>query len=1431
MASRAQTGIRFRSFPAKKQGNLVSDDADDLESDSVRLISHRVPALLSGNYTANFKQNIKAPDGTSETLTTEQQFAVRVPQLRLDPNVDIHSVFPAPGHSGYGNTLPHVVFKNPELPWERSVSSHKPDSFNKIPWLAILTFTADELLVPIEGLRRWQMHPQQSPTYTSSVTAGHLREPAAPGLLSPVQWIQRDFKDSEMVECIMIKPELFKALFGSYANGAATSAFSGKPDLDAFSYLAHVRSVHPHAMASTSPGDTELELSLVMGHRVAPVGLEHPINMISHVVSLEGLDKLDFSNSQPEYIGLVSLHSWSWMALPPDHGDLVDILKGLGKSSQPLRMKDEFLDSLINPEHPEENAKWLHTRLGDGYLLKRSTSAVGEVSTVSFRGPFTPTLPVQSSKSIKAWATSGEDLRLIDERTGIVDLSYQAAWELGRLLAVGDDVFTTSLLRLRGRIHSEASRLVRENADDEFVDMSEFTSQFPSAISHIVRAHKSENVRVGRMNSTLRWCSGQQKQSLADGPPDPTARICDVMNTPQYYKKLADVAKHLTRAQGNVNDPHRIYSEENDPISHDWANILSWAMDVLFADKIPYHYLIPDPESLPRESIRTFFVDPVWLECVIDGALSLASHFEHADFAITRELKAHINEYLRTPQDVMNGKIPRLPKWGFLMRSVAISSCPDLRIEAPLQADDTSGQSEILFMQRISEDVIVCLTDRIPGETTFTEVLISQPGHQHGFSFGDTLDDQQVSLTFKRLPTKPGATIDPKEREVPMTWRSKRQGGDPLPIFDWKNRTIIMTEFSKQCMAVLKKQGYFEWENGSPSSIISTQLTCAASRLGITAAPDPSLQQCLNDPAKSPWLVEDGARQIYVPDDSEVVKPSLTAPPSKQQLIPATLPHVDLPVGHRPQPERTAEASASPVTTRTATELPRFDYRSFYMFNDYDFQYRNMGSSNMMRFEPSVDCFPLHLGKEKTIEFRPSAIGAPMDVVFVAKGRIDEGWRPYEILAIEWLIPVDFPSATLTDKFADPKVQAPLFRIGGTVDHPELPTVEPVNIGLKWVYDVRLVYGTLMDWHEDEYQRYIGTPLPDAKNLQVLLVVRARPRDERHVEKAIDASFLLKNVCWHLPKEPPDGHMDVAAELSIIHSLYHEQNIVYNMATSTGLAPTFTSLPPSITSPPTIQFVPPSECNDPASNWVVTTSCYIELSRAITYPDWLTCTLTQFGNPSWYDPSCNIPAPTENPYEDAPKVTVDGVVSYYSGCPAGYSTARATSYPGWLTDEYENLNFDATVYSVQCCPTQYNFDPAPTGADPRQETSTLHDGVNYSLFLYLLPACAATSVSQLSHQYIPYRTWLNTMGWDRRRQVQTLSWDYDHGTMFAHQREFSYTVFQHTHTCYEQCDKWFTYCKRTLCLDYPNGVGGTPGPWPTEGQTTPTPTPTPEQRL
>ena len=38
---------------------------------------------------------------------------------------------------------------------------------------------------------------------------------------------------------------------------------------------------------------------------------------------------------------------------------------------------------------------------------------------------------------------------------------------------------------------------------------------------------------------------------------------------------------------------------------------------------VPFQYLVPDERMLPAESLRFFYVDPLWMEALLDGALSI----------------------------------------------------------------------------------------------------------------------------------------------------------------------------------------------------------------------------------------------------------------------------------------------------------------------------------------------------------------------------------------------------------------------------------------------------------------------------------------------------------------------------------------------------------------------------------------------------------------------------------------------------------------------------------------------------------------------------------------------------------------------------------------------------------------------------------------
>lgn len=46
----------------------------------------------------------------------------------------------------------------------------------------------------------------------------------------------------------------------------------------------------------------------------------------------------------------------------------------------------------------------------------------------------------------------------------------------------------------------------------------------------------------------------------------------------------------------------------------------------MFLNNIPAHYLIPDPSFLQRETAKFSYIDPNWMDALIDGALSVGNH-------------------------------------------------------------------------------------------------------------------------------------------------------------------------------------------------------------------------------------------------------------------------------------------------------------------------------------------------------------------------------------------------------------------------------------------------------------------------------------------------------------------------------------------------------------------------------------------------------------------------------------------------------------------------------------------------------------------------------------------------------------------------------------------------------------------------------------
>jgi hypothetical protein len=173
---------------------------------------------------------------------------------------------------------------------------------------------------------------------------------------------------------------------------------------------------------------------------------------------------------------------------------------------------------------------------------------------------------------------------------------------------------------------------------------------------------------------------------LGDNVPDPT-RVVVPENTlapPVHDPSIAPVLS--ANVEKSVKDAasagNEIWNEfnANAPNNTDWPVIHKWITDKMYLGDIPAHVLFPDPSFIPEESLRFFYIDDAWLDCLIDGALSVGNHLERDDDMIKSSIKEWYNCYLQTVVPKTTIK-PQIPCYGFVFRSQIVKCMPDLRIK------------------------------------------------------------------------------------------------------------------------------------------------------------------------------------------------------------------------------------------------------------------------------------------------------------------------------------------------------------------------------------------------------------------------------------------------------------------------------------------------------------------------------------------------------------------------------------------------------------------------------------------------------------------------------------------------------------------------------------------------------------------------------
>ncbi|KAK4136042.1 hypothetical protein BT67DRAFT_417956 [Trichocladium antarcticum] len=816
---------------------LVSADEDDqpvLRPGEEKLNSFWAPGLEAGpRHVVLATQTIKAPGNPDLVLTSEQDFYVDAPQFSL-PEGSVYSVFPPPGYPEDANILPHVVLSDPHLPWERRGSPEddcRGDGRNRVPWLVLFTFAQDELRLAPDSLGGTAV--KQTPTLAVTMTVGDMWNLGASArVATPIteELGPERIRDAKG-DFILIKPDLFKSMFSTFGDDNRR-AVASTPETTKYKYLAHVRNINTTGMAEAGKEDVGI-FSVVVGSRSGPLGNTSPVLVSVHLVSIEGVEEMTGWPDDKKFVALCSLHSWNYTVNPPGTRNVHDAFVNLGETLNLLRAPDSIIEPLL--QAPDKLTRRLARRLQDGYSLVKYRVQTGEQTVALYRGPFTPTAvaPLGAGSRLdrevgRKCSNSGQDLQILDREVGIMDVSYSAAWQIGRILALGDQGFAAALVRHRATIQHGAMKeskihLVRgTGGPSSFRTRTDILADIRDTVGHLDNIHLGDG-RSGFAPgpARTRWhrprLAGQkQYPSLGFNAPNIKSR---------YHLHATAVARKLALAKDGT-----VYNETNDPVSTDWMHILAWVMDRMFLSGVPAHYLISDPSHLPHESLRFFCIDPNWVDALIDGALSLGNHMgEDRDRAAIKEA---INAYIHhTPADQTHA--PQIPTYGFYLRSDLVTMFPDLKVTTMPEPPKgvMPDQAPLLRHEIVADGVMIGLLDRLPDAaegSDFGGLCFTQPPHQQRFAVGYSLAQDRIGIDIRRQYT---VAAGPQDGRNWFVWNTDPSSPTDdlrvirLPFYAEEQTRVLMDRMDKR---------YFD-DDTPNSALLAMQLNDAFYRLVISA--------------------------------------------------------------------------------------------------------------------------------------------------------------------------------------------------------------------------------------------------------------------------------------------------------------------------------------------------------------------------------------------------------------------------------------------------------------------------------------------------------------------------------------------------------------------------------------------------------------------
>ncbi|WP_423226710.1 hypothetical protein [Candidatus Amarolinea aalborgensis] len=669
-----------------------------MAADTIRFEGYHLPGLQAGVEKLQLTLDLTLPatDHPDPFVSPELTVLISGPRFIFSP-AEIYAIFPPRDSFGeWDNVLPHVELTPSTLPWQRASGAND----KTMPWLALILLQDDEWTDPSKVVaEKMAWEDLRKEVGLAEEATDH---PPEKGQRFPP------------VQALRIEQSFLQQIM---------------PTADDLRWLTHVRVGHD------SDGQ-DVERAIVVCNRMPRQGARAAAHLISLEQRLASDGSFKFSAASDGKVLLLSIHSWEFTCPADEEFKVSD--KALGRLDEPLKgqaaqqfpageardmlyrgreafvaalegkgfSKEADKDALVNACHIQsETFKGLMDALDCGWLhappreQTHALFALGGVPVAHglrqggkmaswYHGPLIADKNLDAGIETALIQTlpvrHADQLLLYNETTRMLDASYAAAWELGRLLAISEPRVSQQIAQWKTS-HAREAGLVEQNL---------WFSHIPFTDSQFV--HRAGGLIEGKLQA--------------------------------YFSNLG-------RLLG-----------------------------------VPFQYLVPHESLLPDESLRFFYVDRLWVECLLDGAFSIG-RTTRFDLARERGAQGQIRFPHQQERPAMSGVI---------LRSDLVSGWPSLMVEGYASSDPSeSSRIELLRYERLGQNVAIAI---FGGELKAFRLHLPPESLHCGFS-RDASDESGYVKEVKdladgnELPTLAGPS---RTTAVNFGWRP---GAEGLRIF------------------------------------------------------------------------------------------------------------------------------------------------------------------------------------------------------------------------------------------------------------------------------------------------------------------------------------------------------------------------------------------------------------------------------------------------------------------------------------------------------------------------------------------------------------------------------------------------------------------------------------------------------------------------